>query len=207
MRSKHAIYAVFTAVTAVSAVSAVASCLLCAGCGQHSVPRPRGYFRIDLPEHTYSDFHADPVFRAYPYSFEQSRQAAVSVHPEQGEHYWDDLCYPRLNARIHCSYKPVAGNLRELSDDAQRFVYNHAGKATSIPEQGYDNPEARVWGVYYELRGNTASPCQFYLTDSIGHFFRGALYFDCAPNQDSLAPVTAWLEEDVRHLIETFRWN
>ena len=171
------------------------------------MPRPRGYFRIDLPEHTYSDFHAVPAFSAYPYSFEQSRQAAVSVHPEQGEHYWVDLCYPRLNARIHCSYKPVAGNLRELSDDAQRFVYNHAGKATSIPEQGYDNPEARVWGVYYELRGNTASPCQFYLTDSIGHFFRGALYFDCAPNQDSLAPVTAWLEEDVRHLIETFRWN
>lgn len=118
-----------------------------------------------------------------------------------------DVYYPRLDARIHCSYKPVCGNLRELSDDAQEFVFKHAGKATSIPEQGYDNAEAHTHGVYYELKGNTASPYQFYLTDSTHHFFRGSVYFNCPPNQDSLAPVIDYLRTDVRQMIESFRWK
>lgn len=118
-----------------------------------------------------------------------------------------DVWYPTFNVRIHCSYKPVRNNLRELSDDAQSFVYKHSGIASAIPEQGFENTDARVYGVLYELEGNTASPFQFYLTDSLHHFFRGAVYFNCVPQQDSLAPVIRYMNGDVRHLIETFRWT
>lgn len=189
-------------------LTVMAAVSLLSGCGKRYVPKPRGYFRIDLPEAQYKDFAAsEKGMGEYPYTFEQSVYAQAAAHPESGEQYWIDLYYPDYNARIHCSYKRVDKNIRELSDDAQRFVYNHAGKATSIPEQGYENEEERVYGVFYELRGNTASPYQFYLTDSTRHFFRGALYFDCIPNQDSLAPVTARMQEDIRHMIETFRWK
>ena len=52
-----------------------------------------------------------------------------------------------------------------------------------------------------------ASPFQFYLTDSVDHFVRGALYFNVVPNNDSLAPVIDYLKDDMRHMIETFEWK
>ena len=177
--------------------------LCLAGCGRRFVPKPYGFFRIDLPDNTYQSFSAAD----YPYAFEFSRLAEIRPKQEPGERYWMDIFYPRFDARIHCSYKPVEHNLRKLSADAQDFVFKHAGKATAIPEQGYENPDERVYGVYYELKGNTASPYQFYLTDSTTHFFRAAVYFNCSPNQDSLAPVIEYLRTDIQTLIETFRWQ
>lgn len=174
-----------------------------AGCGQRYVPRPRGYFRIDLPQPTYKPY-APP---ASPYAFELSDQTQVRPRTGADEQFWIDILYPHLNAAVHCSYKPVQSNLRALSADAQNFVYKHATIASAIPEQGFDNPEQHVYGLLYELQGNTASPCQFYLTDSTHHFFRGAVYFNNAPNQDSLAPVINYIRNDVRHLMETFRWQ
>ncbi len=171
------------------------------GCKQRYVPRPRGYYRIAIPEASYSPL----LLSDYPYTFALSDNAVVK--PLDEEPYWMDVWYPTFNVRIHCSYKPVRNNLRELSDDAQSFVYKHSGIASAIPEQGFENTDARVYGVLYELEGNTASPFQFYLTDSLHHFFRGAVYFNCVPQQDSLAPVIRYMNGDVRHLIETFRWT
>lgn len=172
------------------------------GCSKRYVPKPVGYYRIDLPEARYSTLQGD-----YPYQFEVSDITIVSAHNTTDEKYWIDISYPTLNAKLHCSYKPISHNLRELSVDAEEFVYKHIGKADAIPEQEFANEDDRVYGVLYELKGNTASPLQFYLTDSVRHFFRASLYFDCVPNQDSLAPLVEYIETDTRHLIETFRWR
>lgn len=177
--------------------------MMLSGCGERYVPKPRGYYRIAIPDTAYTPFAGE----GYPYRFALSANATVSPRTEKGEQYWIDIVYPAFDARIHCSYKPIQNNLRELSDDAQDFVYKHAGMASAIPEQGYENAHEHVWGVLYELQGNTASPFQFYMTDSTRHFFRGAVYFNCAARQDSLAPVTEYLQKDVRRLMETFAWT
>ncbi|MBW7952147.1 MAG: hypothetical protein H3C56_06225, partial [Chitinophagaceae bacterium] len=39
------------------------------------------------------------------------------------------------------------------------------------------------------------------------HFLRGALYFNATPNEDSLSVVNRFLIEDVKHLINTFKWT
>ncbi len=184
-------------------------CLFClASCGERYVPKPRGYYRIAIPDTLYAPLAVrySPL-GAFPYSFDLSDNATVKPRTSQDEKYWIDITYPAFNAQIHCTYYPIKNNLRELSDDAQDFVYKHAGKATAIPEQGFVNEEKRIFGVFYELVGNTASPYQFYVTDSTRHFFRGAVYFNCTPNQDSLAPVINYLQHDVRHLMETFEWQ
>ena len=183
--------------------------LALASCNPPSSPRPRGYWRITLPKQEYVSLQDSAylnVTKDLPYSFSLNSVAKVAPH-EDGEKYWIDINYPNFDVCVHCSYKPVTGNLRELGDDAQRFVYNHAGKANAIPEQGFDNPDEKVYGVMYELLGNTASPCQFYLTDSVHHFFRAAVYFNCIPNQDSLAPVRDYIVDDMRHLVETMHWR
>jgi len=177
--------------------------LFLSGCSEYT-PKPRGYFRIDLPEKTYQTYN-EP---GYPYSFEYANIAKVV--PKGGsrrDSFWIDIVYPQLNARIYGSYKKIDGNFREVSEDSRTFVYKHTIKADAITEQPYMNDERKVYGILYELKGNTASGIQFILTDSTNHFFRGALYFNSSPNKDSIAPVSAFIREDIIRLVESFEWK
>lgn len=176
-------------------------------CSHVSTPKPYGYVRLTMPDTAYIPFAANADMRAYPYRFMLSANAVVQPRQAENDRYWINILYPTLNATIHCSYKPVRNNLRELTEDALEFVYKNASHATSIPEQAYENPENKVYGVLFNLEGNTASSCQFFLTDSVHHFFRGAVYCNCTPNADSLAPAYQYLQTDVMHLIETFQWQ
>ncbi|MHB9056531.1 MAG: gliding motility lipoprotein GldD, partial [Paludibacteraceae bacterium] len=87
------------------------------------------------------------------------------------------------------------------------IVYKHTVRADGITETPFENPGKRVFGILYELTGNTASPVQFVLTDSTKHFFRGALYFDNVPNKDSIAPMSEYVREDIVHMMESFEWK
>ena len=65
----------------------------------------------------------------------------------------------------------------------------------------------KVFGILYDLKGNTASAVQFYVTDSLNHYLRGSLYFAAEPDADSLKPVIDFFREDIIHLIETLKWK
>lgn len=185
-------------------IVALLAAILLSGCGRYSQPRPYGYYRIGVPKYDYKLIDLND----YPYCFEYADIAYLDTTVDHAEPYWIDVVYPMLNARIHCSYKPIGEvGLRHLTDDAVRFVFDHAIRADAIPEQGFTNPEQKVYGVYYDLEGNTASPAQFFLTDSTHHFFRGALYYNCIPNADSLAPVNEIMRRDIHRIVETFRWK
>ena len=179
------------------------SSLTLVSCRQPAAPKPYGFFRIAIPDTTYSWY--SPVH--YPYAFRLSGNAEIYTREKDGENYWVDIHYPTLNTTIHCSYKPIHDNLRALASDAQEFLFSHSTIASAIPEQEFANPEEQVYGVYFELHGNTASPIQFVLTDSIGHFFRGSVYCNDKPNQDSLAPIYDYMRKDVRMLMESFMWQ
>ena len=173
----------------------------CASCSNNYTPRPYGYYRITTPDTAYTEF-LSPV-----YSFALSKNAVVQPRTDVSEPYWINLYYPALDATIYCSYKPVQNNLRELTNDALEFVYRNASFATAIPEQDYAHPEASVYGVLFDLEGNTASSCQFFVTDSTRHFFRASVYCNCPPNADSLAPVYNYLRTDIIKMVETFEWT
>ena len=172
-------------------------------CAKINTPKPYGYYRITVPDTAYVPFETQ--YPRYPYSFALSRNAVVQ--PRAEEPYWMDLFYPALDAKIHCSYKPVRKDLRELTNDALEFVYRNASFASSIPEREYAHPEAQVYGVLFDLEGNTASSCQFFITDSTHHFVRASVYCNCPPNADSLAPVYNYLRKDVIKMVETFEWK
>lgn len=186
-------------------VSILAVAALLVSCGKATAPKPYGYYRITVPDTAYTDF--DLYYPAYPYTFALSRNAVVRPRTDVSEPYWINLFYPDLDATVHCSYKPVQNNLRELTDDALEFVYRNASFANAIPEQDYMHPEAHVYGVLFDLEGNTASSCQFFVTDSTSHFFRASVYCNCPPNADSLAPVYEYLRKDVVKMVETFEWK
>jgi len=181
----------------------LALCLFLSSCGSDPIPKPEGYFRIDLPEKSYSPIDSIP----FPFSFELPQYAAVNLQRTMEEPNFLNIDFARYGARLHLSYKEVDTNAYQLLEDARTMVYKHVVKAQDIKENLIINPEQNVFGTYYEIAGNAATGAQFYLTDSTDHFLRGALYFNVIPNYDSIAPVQEFLKEDIEHMIESFNWN
>jgi gliding motility-associated lipoprotein GldD len=101
----------------------------------------------------------------------------------------------------------MTGSLASYSEDIRTIAYKHIVKADDIIETPVMIPEKKVYGMIYEIKGNTASSLNFYLTDSVDNFLSGALYFNTIPNKDSLAPVISFFKNDIEHLIETVEWK
>ena len=143
-----------------------------------------------------------------PYSFQipvYSIPGNDPLSPDQPE--WVTIDVPSNNAQIHLSYRKIKNNLEKLIEESRMLAYKHSQKASSIDEQLFINPSSRVYGTIYSIKGNAASPMQFYLTDSIKNFLRGSLYIKEAPNSDSLQPVIRFLTQDMLQLIKTTEWK
>lgn len=173
------------------------------GCKEKYTPKPRGYFRIEFPEKVYQK----TTFQL-PFDFEYPVYSVLKTDNSPGaEPNWYNIDFANNKAKFHLSYKVVNNNLQKLTEESRELAYKHAIKAFSINEKVFVDSENRVFGTIYQLKGNTASPMQFHLTDSSKHFLRGSVYISEVPNYDSLQPVIDFLVKDVDHLIKTFRWN
>lgn len=183
-------------------------CCLMAGVGLSCVdytPKPRGYVRIEPEEATYAPFDVPSL----PFRFALSRAVTVEWPEKAARQPMFNLVYPVLGARIYCSYLPISrATFPEVESESRRLVARSSTlPAGRIREQAYLHPEESVFGSLFLLDGGDASPIRFMLTDSVSHFFRGALYFDCHPNADSLAPAIDYVRHDVVELMQTFQWR
>jgi len=186
--------------------------LIMAGCDDGFTPRPWGFFRIDLPEKTYRTFESD-----CPFSFEYPEYAVVVEHSSTSSMpCWLNLEFPTFQGTLHLSYFEVNSEdygdqsfpIQKHLEDSRKLAMKHTVKAHAILEEMIANEENDVYGILYNIEGlNTASSLQFYLTDSTDNFLRGALYFNVAPRNDSLAPVINFIQEDVLKFVESFRWK
>ena len=179
--------------------------VLASSCGdKNPQPKPRGYFRIDMPDKQYVTLD---TMRYYSFEYPTYSTITPDYHSLQ-EKDWVNVEFPRFKGTIHISYKQVNDNLGEYLEDAYFMITKHIGKATGIRDSVIINKEKDVYGLMYYLDGEgVASPLQFYLTDSTEHFMRGSLYFNVVPNNDSLQPVIDFITDDVRHLINTLEWK
>ena len=178
-------------------------------CNSDYTIKPRGYFKIDFPEKAYQKFDE----ASYPYSFEYPVYGSITkdslFFDEKAENpYWINIEFPRFNGKIYISYKEIGkNNFDSLVNDAFTMSYKqHTYKASSIEPTQFTTPN-KLSGVYFNLKGNTATATQFFITDSTRHFLRGALYFNAVPNEDSLRPVNSFLQKDLQHLINTLSWK
>lgn len=173
-------------------------------CGSDYFPKPRAYFRIDLPEKNYR--HLDSI---YPFSFDYPIYSSISQDKNSPhEKNWININFTDFKGSLHLSYKRVNGNLVKYMEDSRTLAFKHIPKASAIDNRLIINKESKVFGLIYEISGSgAASPYQFFVTDSLNHFLRGALYFNIVPNNDSLAPVIDFLKQDIEHLIQSFEWK
>ena len=184
-------------------------CLALFSCNSEYTQKPRGYYKIDLPKKQYQLFDQP----GYPYSFEYPVYGKVVkdslFFDEKAENpYWINIDFPSLNGRFYISYKEIGKNkFDSLVNDAYTLSYKqHTYRATAIQPEPFTTSSG-IEGVFFTLKGNAATSSQFFATDTVKHFLRGALYFNVTPTEDSLAPVTNFLREDLRHLINTLRWK
>lgn len=187
-------------------LAVLASVLIAVSCDRQSdyLPKPRGYFRIDLPEKAYTK--VDTIEK---YSFECPDYALITPDPySPDEKNWVNVEMPLFKGSIHLTHKPVDGNLGEYLEDVHTMVTKHLQKANGVRDSLIVNDEHHVYGLFIEMDGKgVATPMQFYLTDSTKNFVRGALYFNFQPNNDSMQPVINFIRADIDHLIETFEWK
>lgn len=186
------------------------SAILLLSCNtNYTVDKKRGYFKIDFPEKKYKPFDQP----GYPYSFEYPVYANVirdttffDGKPEND--WWINIDFPQFHGRVFVSYKEIGKHkFDSLVEDAFKMSYKqHSQKASSIEPVPFRTPN-NIDGIYFTLEGNTATANQFFLTDSVKHFLRGALYFDAAPNEDSISIVNDFLKKDLQYLINTLKWK
>lgn len=180
--------------------------ILLAACNSEYTIKPRGYYRIPFPEHRYQVFDRE----GYPYTFEYPVYANVvkdSTFFDETADNWINIEFPQFNGKIYMSYKPVGPtDFNKLVNDAFTMTYKHTTKATGITDSLMQT-KAGLTGVWFDVGGNAATAKQFFVSDSVKHFLRGALYFDSSPNEDSLKVVNDFLQEDMKHLINTLKWK
>ncbi len=163
------------------------------------MPKPKGELRLEYPTPTYTSLSAP-----CPFTFEYSTLAQVVP---TDRNCWFGLNYKGMKATVFISHYPLTNNLVEHIKDAEKLVYEHTVKASAIETKSFSYSDKKVYGNFYRLQGHSASNVQFYITDSTRNFISGNLYFKARPQPDSLAPAVQFIENDIRHLIETFEWK
>ena len=196
-------------------------------CNSTYTSKKTGYFKIDLPDKKYVLFDEPGV----PYSFEYPEYASIvkdstyfDANPEND--YWRNIDFKKLNAKIFLSYKAVGGKALykikmpngtykdsiginkydKMINDAFNLTNKNDDVATSKKDSLFKTAN-NVSGLLFKLGGNAATQRQFFMTDTTKNFIRGALYFYASPNADSVRPVVDFIQQDIDHLIKTFRWK
>jgi gliding motility-associated lipoprotein GldD len=196
-------------------------------CNSEYTLKKRGYFKIDFPKKEYTTFNQP----GYPYTFEYPVYAKIARDSSYFDSasqnpYWINIVFPSFNGKIFISYKNIGGtsvykvknpdgtyrdsigknDFIKMVNDSYSLTFKNDIKAYSIEDSVMHTPNG-LTGIFFHLTGNVATANQFFLSDTLHHFLRGALYFDATPNEDSLRPVNAFLKEDMFHLINTLEWK
>lgn len=186
-------------------IMAIVPALVLISCEEElPIPKPKGYLRLDFPAKAYENYQSQCNF-----SFEKPENAIM----RKARGFSEDNCalnleFPLHRATLHLTYLPLdSSQLNVYLDQCRQMAFEHRVKANSIDEIPRHYKANQVHGLLYSINGNVASNLQFYVTDSSDHFLRGALYFNTAPNSDSLAPSLEYLRSDIEHMLETLQWS
>ncbi len=186
-------------ITLILVLSILTSC----GGNDILIPKPPTYLRLDIPESKYEKYQDE-----CPYTFEIPTIYSIKKVQEDGKTTCHkDIDLGPLNGVIHFSYIDMVEPLSTYVNFANNKVDEHKLKASAIEDLRILIPEKRVFGTFFEIQGNVASPFQFYLTDSTDRFVSAVVYFNTRPNYDSLKPSLDYLKKDLMKMMNTFEWK
>lgn len=165
-------------------------------------PRPRGFPRMDLPEHSYVAYNSANC----PFSFEMPAYGKLTRTREDSCVL--DIAFPQFDARWHVTYRniPASGQPVEFHrEEHRKLVFKHIQKVSQIQEEELKVEAGE--GIMYKLYGSVGTPAQLFVADSSRNALIAAFYFDAAVENDSLSPAVDFLMEDLMHMASTLKWN
>lgn len=177
------------------------------------IPKPRTYPKVDYPTRNYVAFDKEYCAFSFEYpDYMTFERDSVLINQKAKHPCWFILQVPSLNGSVHFTYTDIGGtntedNLFKVIQDSYTLTEKHNIKATGRVETPFTDTERGLFGITYQVEGNVASPYHFVVTDSVQHAVWASLYFNSQPNADSLAPIAAFVQEDLEHIINTIQWN
>ena len=168
-------------------------------CGSDYTPKPRAFFKIKFPQKEYQTFSDNKL----AFTFLYPKYSKVEI---ENNINFLNINFPQFSGKLYLTYVNLNNDLNEHIEQSRSLAYKHNDQADVISEQVFVNEENNIFGMLYDYQGITATSSQFYLTDSLNHFFRGSFYFNTQIN-DSIIPVNNFIKEDIKILIESLRWN
>ena len=170
------------------------------------LPKPYGYKFIDVPKNEYVKFKKP----AYPYTFSISKHAVVvDIQDKELGPFCINIYYPIFDIKIQLTYKNFEKDpnmLRSYIKSSKSIAYKHKCRSYQIKDKivfSRSNQPA----VIIEIFGNVPTQIQFFATDEIKHFLRGALYFEYSTINEEVEPIVNFIKKDIEELIKTLEWK
>ena len=181
-------------------------CIIFSSCNDPApVPKPPTYLNIYFPDHIYSYVRGD-----CPYEFKlASLYNYKTIENSNFNSCIQEIDLGPLKGSLYLYYiaLPSKDSLAEIINFANDKVDEHKIIADKIEFVQIIDPKNKVFGTFFELKGNVATNFQFYLTDSSQNFVRGEVLLNCRPNYDSLRPSLDYLKVDLLEMVHNFKWR
>ena len=185
-------------------VSHVITCwvlLIMSSC-QEYYPKPKAILRPE--DHTlYMTLDTLPFIR-----FEIDTKAKISPLKNEEKEIWFNLSYTEYGAQLYNTYTTLSsGGLLSATEDFYKLLQRNTQKE-EIHYTLYENKADSIYAHLFISTATAASPIQFFVTDSVKHYFRGALYFvDDTISRETKESYIGVLIGQIRHMLETFKWK
>jgi len=167
-------------------------------CSNHTIiPKPKAFFYNELSVPSYVNYITN-----CGYSFFINSNNEIDL-----ENCNMKIKNSSLNSTLYLSKINIQNNFSLIDSDFSKKINENSKNAFVVKVSEYNDLENKVFAKYFSFIGDAPSNTRFYITDSISIYLTGSLYFDSKPNYDSLLPSIHLLNNDIRKMIQTFKWK
>ena len=162
-----------------------------------NLPKQKAYFAPEFEIPTYKKISLD-----CNYSFNINSQA--SINNIKNCNY--EIYYKNLNAKIFINQIVLSNSIEKLLNTFNQKINENSRLSDQIIQSNYVNIDKKIYSKLYSFVGNSPSNIQFYVTNQTDKFLTGSLFFETKPNYDSLFPYIDYIRNDIKKMVDSFRW-
>ena len=162
-----------------------------------NLPKQKAYFAPEFEIPTYKKISLD-----CNYSFNINSQA--SINNIKNCNY--EIYYKNLNAKIFINQIVLSNSIERVVNIFNQKINENSRLSDQIIQSDYVNIDKKIYSKLYSFVGNSPSNIQFYVTNQTDKFLTGSLFFETKPNYDSLFPYIDYIRNDIKKMVDSFRW-
>ena len=162
-----------------------------------NLPKQKAYFAPEFEIPTYKKISLD-----CNYTFNINFQA--SINNIKNCNY--EIYYKNLNAKIFINQIVLSNSIEKVLNTFNQKINENSRLSDQIIQSNYVNIDKKIYSKLYSFVGNSPSNIQFYVTNQTDKFLTGSLFFETEPNYDSLFPYIDYIRNDIKKMVDSFRW-